>query len=108
MKIKRYFWRMIGGSVMANKKIDHREEAVEILKQDAKRILQLIKVQMDNLTLPQCPAYEEVLDTQMYGLSREINFATRLGLIEPEEGKKLMSTLEKELSTLHELSMSKK
>ncbi|MBA5790786.1 DUF1507 family protein, partial [Escherichia coli] len=57
---------------------------------------------------PQCPAYEEVLDTQMYGLSREINFATRLGLIEPEEGKKLMSTLEKELSTLHELSMSKK
>ncbi|HGI6465864.1 TPA: DUF1507 family protein, partial [Listeria monocytogenes] len=55
-----------------------------------------------------CPAYEEVLDTQMYGLSREINFATRLGLIEPEEGKKLMSTLEKELSTLHELSMSKK
>ncbi|EMV4560388.1 DUF1507 family protein, partial [Listeria monocytogenes] len=31
---------------MANKKIDHREEAVELLKQDAKRILQLIKVQM--------------------------------------------------------------
>ncbi len=27
---------MIGGSVMANKKIDHREEAVELLKQDAK------------------------------------------------------------------------
>lgn len=99
---------MIGGSVMGNKKIDHREEAVELLKQDAKRILQLIKVQMDNLTLPQCPAYEEVLDTQMYGLSREINFATRLGLIEPEEGKKLMSTLEKELSALHELFMSKK
>ncbi|EUJ18709.1 DUF1507 family protein [Listeria aquatica] len=86
---------------------DHRNQAVELLKEDAKRILQLIKVQMDNLTLPQCPAYEEVLDTQMYGLSREINFAIRLGLLEAEEGKKLLATLEKELSTLHELSMNK-
>ncbi|EMG28895.1 hypothetical protein X560_0238 [Listeria fleischmannii 1991] len=85
----------------------HRDEAVLLLKEDARRILQLIKVQMDNLTLPQCPAYEEVLDTQMYGLSREINFATRLGLIEMEEGKRLLATLEKELSTLHELSMNK-
>ncbi|EUJ59149.1 YlaN family protein [Listeria fleischmannii] len=85
----------------------HRDEAVLLLKEDARRILQLIKVQMDNLTLPQCPAYEEVLDTQMYGLSREIDFATRLGLIDMEEGKRLLATLEKELSTLHELSMNK-
>ncbi|WP_099223117.1 YlaN family protein [Listeria costaricensis] len=92
---------------MAEEKMNHRDEAVIVLKEDAKRILQLIKVQMDNLTLPQCPAYEEVLDTQMYGLSREINFAVRLGLIEQEEGKKLLQTLEKELSTLHELSMNK-
>ncbi|EUJ22677.1 YlaN family protein [Listeria grandensis] len=92
---------------MTNKQIDHREEAITLLKEDAKRILQLIKVQMDNLTLPQCPAYEEVLDTQMYGLSREINFAVRLGLIDRAEGKSLLSTLEKELSVLHELSTSK-
>ncbi len=97
----------MGGSVMTDKQIDHREEAITLLKEDAKRILQLIKVQMDNLTLPQCPAYEEVLDTQMYGLSREINFAVRLGLIDRAEGKSLLSTLEKELSVLHELSTSK-
>ena len=46
-----------------------------------KKLLNLIKVQMDNLTMPQCPLYEEVLDTQMYGLSREIDFAVKLGLI---------------------------
>lgn len=86
---------------------NYRNQAVQLLKEDSRRILQLIKVQMDNLTLPQCPAYEEVLDTQMYGLSREINFATRLGLIDMEEGKRLLATLEKELSTLHELSMNK-
>ena len=37
--------------------------AYEQLNQDADRILHLIKVQMDNLTLPSCPLYEEVLDT---------------------------------------------
>lgn len=97
----------MGVSVVTDKQIDHREEAVKLLKEDAKRILQLIKVQMDNLTLPQCPAYEEVLDTQMYGLSREINFAVRLGLIDRVEGQSLLNTLEKELSVLHELSTSK-
>ena len=42
--------------------------AYEQLNKDADRILQLIKVQIDNLTLPSCPLYEEVLDTQMFGL----------------------------------------
>ena len=49
--------------------------AYEQLNQDADRILHLIKVQMDNLTLPSCPLYEEVLDTQMFGLQKEVDFA---------------------------------
>ena len=44
--------------------------ALEQLNQDADRILHLIKVQMDNLTMPSCPLYEEVLDTQMFGLQK--------------------------------------
>ena len=46
--------------------------AYDQLNKDADRILQLIKVQMDNLTLPQCPLYEEVLDTQMFGLQKKL------------------------------------
>jgi len=76
--------------------------AYDQLNKDADRILQLIKVQMDNLTLPQCPLYEEVLDTQMFGLQKEVDFATQLGLIDREEGKALMLRLEKELSKLHD------
>ena len=76
--------------------------AYDQLNKDADRILQLIKVQMDNLTLPQCPLYEEVLDTQMYGLQKEVDFAVELGLVDREEGKDLMLRLEKELSKLHE------
>ncbi|WP_456271669.1 YlaN family protein [Bacillus sp. AK031] len=88
-------------------KIDHREKAYQLLKADAEKILKLIKVQMDNLTMPQCPLYEEVLDTQMFGLSREIEFAVRLGLVDEADGKTLMDSLERELSALHEASTKK-
>lgn len=87
--------------------VDHREKANALLKADADKILKLIKVQMDNLTMPQCPLYEEVLDTQMFGLSREIDFAIRLGLIESGEGKAILDELERELSALHEASQKK-
>ncbi|RFU60493.1 YlaN family protein [Bacillus sp. V59.32b] len=87
--------------------VNHREKAIALLKADADKILKLIKVQMDNLTMPQCPLYEEVLDTQMFGLSREIDFAVRLGLVEETEGKSLLETLERELSALHEASLRK-
>ncbi|WP_404323832.1 YlaN family protein [Cytobacillus firmus] len=87
--------------------IDHKEKANALLKADAAKILKLIKVQMDNLTMPQCPLYEEVLDTQMFGLSREIDFAVRLGLIEETEGKAILEELERELSMLHEASVKK-
>lgn len=81
---------------------DQREKAYAILKEDAEKILRLIEVQIDNLMAPKCPLYEEVLDTQMFGLSREIDFATRLGLITEEEGKKLLDNLEHKLTILHD------
>jgi uncharacterized protein YlaN (UPF0358 family) len=87
--------------------IDHKEKANSLLKADANKILKLIKVQMDNLTMPQCPLYEDVLDTQMFGLSREIDFAVRLGLIDEKNGKLLLDELETELLLLHESSIKK-
>ncbi|SES39606.1 YlaN family protein [Salipaludibacillus aurantiacus] len=84
------------------------EKAYALLKEDAAKIRQLIEVQMSNLTMPQCPLYEEVLDTQMFGLSREIDFAIRLNLVSEEDGKKLLDELEKQLTSLHEASMKRK
>ncbi len=80
----------------------HREKAFALLQADAEKILKLIEVQMENLTMPQCPLYEEVLDTQMFGLSREIDFAVRLELIEAEQGKALLESLERQLTALHD------
>ncbi|MBV2197668.1 YlaN family protein [Bacillus velezensis] len=82
--------------------VDHQQKAFELLKLDAEKILKLIRVQMDNLTMPQCPLYEEVLDTQMFGLSREIDFAVRLGLVDENDGKESLDRLERELSALHD------
>jgi uncharacterized protein YlaN (UPF0358 family) len=79
-----------------------KEKALALLRQDAEKILKLISVQMDHLTMPQCPLYEEVLDTQMFGLSREIDFAIRLGLIEEDVGKQILSELEQRLAELHD------
>ncbi|MFA9557318.1 DUF1507 family protein [Evansella sp. AB-rgal1] len=84
------------------------EKAYALLQEDAQKILKLIEVQMTNLTMPQCPLYEEVLDTQMFGLSREIDFAIRLKLIQEEDGKELLGQLERQLSTLHEATLRKK
>lgn len=90
-----------------NTQISYQDKALELLKRDVEKIARLIKVQMENLTMPQCPLYEEVLDTQMFGLSREIDFAVKLGLLEKSEGRDMMSSLEKELSILHEIHTEK-
>jgi uncharacterized protein YlaN (UPF0358 family) len=82
--------------------IECNERALALLKADAEKILKLIAVQMDHLTMPQCPLYEEVLDTQMFGLSREIDFAIRLGLITESVGKSILSELEQKLAQLHD------
>lgn len=83
--------------------IDLEQKALALLQGDAEKIYKLIDVQMENLTMPQCPLYEEVLDTQMFGLSREVEFAVRLGLIEEAVGREIMDSLERKLADLHEL-----
>ncbi len=98
----------IGGITLSLKTMaGHRQKAYELLKADANKIRKLIEVQMENLTMPQCPLYEEVLDTQMFGLSREIDFAIRLGLVDEIDGKQLLESLEKQLTILHEASTKK-
>ncbi|HHO81330.1 MAG TPA: DUF1507 family protein, partial [Bacillaceae bacterium] len=44
--------------------VDFAAKSLEILESDAERIMRLIRVQRENLVLPNCPLYQEVLDTQ--------------------------------------------
>ncbi|WP_152392295.1 YlaN family protein [Paenibacillus guangzhouensis] len=76
--------------------------ALSLLQGDADKIEKLIEVQMENLATRKCPLYEEVLDTQMYGFSREVDFAVRAGLIDEAVGKEILSKLERNLAVLYE------
>lgn len=82
--------------------------ALRLLQDDADKIEKLIAIQMENLTTRQCPLYEEVLDTQMYGFSRAVDFAVRTGLVEEGKGRQLVSQLERNLALLYEALNDKK
>ncbi|MDR0271044.1 YlaN family protein [Paenibacillus sp.] len=77
-------------------------KAISLLQEDADKIQKLIEVQMENLATRYCPLYEEVLDTQMYGFSREVDFAVRAGLLPEAAGRQLVSQLERNLAILYE------
>lgn len=79
---------------------DLYNRAQKLLQEDAEKIACLISVQLQNLTLRKCPLYEEVLDTQMFGLSRQIDFAVRAGLITRDQGTQILHELEVKLASL--------
>ena len=78
-----------------------KEFAVHVLKEDANRIKRLIRNQKNSLCISQCKAFEEVVDTQMYGFSQQVSFAIRVGIIEKDEGQLILSELERELNQLY-------
>jgi len=78
------------------------QKALNLLHEDANKIEKLIEVQMEHLTTRKCPLYEEVLDTQMYGFSREVDFAVRAGLVPEAVGREIVSKLERNLAQLYE------
>ncbi|MDQ0417708.1 uncharacterized protein YlaN (UPF0358 family) [Croceifilum oryzae] len=84
---------------------DLNVKALEILRGDASKIEQLIAVQLEHLTLPKCPLYEEVMNMQMFGLSRQIDFAVRAGMINREQGQQIINDLERKLADLFSLIM---
>jgi uncharacterized protein YlaN (UPF0358 family) len=86
---------------------DLKQKSLNLLQEDAERIEKLIEIQMENLTTRKCPLYEEVLDTQMYGLSRQVDFAIRAGLVVEDDGKQIMSRLERNLAILFEAQSPK-
>ena len=78
-----------------------KDLAIEVLRADADKIRQLISTRENTLCISQCKAFEEVVDTQMYGLSREIQYAVRIGLLKSNEGQQILSELEHDLNKIY-------
>lgn len=73
----------------------------KILKEDTEKIYSLIDSQKQHLCFASCPAFDEVVDTQLFGLSKQIEFAIKLGVLEKEEGYLILSNLEKSLNNMY-------
>lgn len=73
--------------------------AKDVLNKDARKISSLIENQKHLCV--SCPAFEEVIDTQMFGFSKKVEFAVAMGMVEEEEGHLMLSTLEKHLSDVY-------
>ncbi|MFO8070187.1 MAG: DUF1507 family protein [Alkalibacterium sp.] len=73
--------------------------AKDVLNEDAKQIASLIENQQ-HLCMS-CPAFEEVIDTQMFGFSKKIEFAIAMDMIAEEKGHLMLSSLEKHLNDLY-------
>lgn len=75
------------------------EIARDVLLEDAKQISKLIENQRHLCV--SCPAFEEVIDTQLFGFSKKIEFAVRMNMIPDEEGHLMMADLEKHLNDVY-------
>ncbi len=78
-----------------------KEKALNELDQEASKIRQLITNQRNYQCITQCKAFEEVIDTQMFGFSKQVDYAQNLGILTNEEGRKLIVELEKELNQVY-------
>ncbi|ANK59711.1 DUF1507 family protein [Loigolactobacillus backii] len=87
--------------------LSERQNALKTLEDDAENIIRLVGKQQVSLCLSQCPAFEEVVDTQMFGYSKEVTFAIRTSMVDPKTGHNLVRDLEKRLNEIYNESFEK-
>ncbi|MGY3765324.1 DUF1507 family protein [Vagococcus vulneris] len=78
-----------------------REAGLMVLQEESEKIKRLIKNQHNYECIAQCRAFEEVIDTQMFGYSRQLDFAQKIGIITREENHQLIIKLETELNDVY-------
>ncbi|MGX7013158.1 DUF1507 family protein [Vagococcus silagei] len=78
-----------------------RQDALDVINVEAEKIKNLIKNQRNYECISQCKAFEEVVDTQMFGFSKQLEFAQHIGVINRKESQTLILELETELNQLY-------
>ncbi|KAA9300454.1 MULTISPECIES: DUF1507 family protein [Aerococcus] len=79
----------------------NQKQAEEILLHEAQRISHLILSQKEHLCFAQCPAFEEIVDTQMYGFSKQVAYAIAIGAISKNKGHQIIRELEDTLNQVY-------
>ncbi|AME09243.1 MULTISPECIES: DUF1507 family protein [Gemella] len=64
------------------------------IEEDIMKIEDMIEACLSVKGEKKCPLYQDVIDTQIFGLTKEINLAVEIGCITAEAGKKILTDLE--------------
>ena len=71
------------------------------IEEDVMRIEEMINACMSVKGQRKCPLYQDVIDTQIYGLSKEINLAVEIGCISQGAGRIILADLEDKASEMY-------
>ena len=71
------------------------------IEEDVVKIEEMINACVSVKGQRKCPLYQDVIDTQIYGLTKEINLAVEIGCISREAGRIILADLENKASEMY-------
>ena len=71
------------------------------IEEDVVKIEEMINACVSVTGQRKCPLYQDVIDTQIYGLTKEINLAVEIGCISQEAGRIILADLENKASEMY-------
>ncbi len=71
------------------------------ITKDIKKIEDLIEAQLAVQKYRECPLYQDVIDTQLFGISKELELAVEVGFVDKEYSKEVLENLENKLNSIY-------
>ena len=71
------------------------------IEEDVVKIEEMINACVSVKGQRKCPLYQDVIDTQIYGLTKEMNLAVEIGCISQEAGRIILADLENKASEMY-------
>lgn len=71
------------------------------IKKDIKKVEELIEAQLSVKKYRECPLYQDVIDTQIFGISKELELAVEIGFVTKEYSREVLEDLENKLNNLY-------
>lgn len=71
------------------------------IEEDVMKIEEMINACVSVKGQRKCPLYQDVIDTQIYGLTKEINLAVEIGCISYKKGRTILASLEEKASAMY-------
>ncbi len=68
---------------------------------DIKKVEDLIEAQLSVKKYRECPLFQDVIDTQIFGISKELELAVEIGFISKEYSASVLSELEDKLNSMY-------